>query len=88
MRRSVLKEYANKLATDAEKQPFTHWANEVFPITYEVFLDAEPIQVEICKLESKNDYMHLVFWVSGLGLSNWFPVVADIILRNPYPDQM
>lgn len=52
MLKSRLAELAKHIAKEAKQRPYIHWADQTFPIIYEIIIDGETVVVEIDILET------------------------------------
>jgi hypothetical protein len=83
MKRSELKELAAALAEQANEKPFSYWAQQDYPITWEQMHEGCAVQVEIVRLEWNNDMIHLSVAVDdGTWPSAFVPASADVIITR------
>lgn len=82
MRRTELKQLASALANQVEEKPFEYWAEQDYPITWEQEHQGCLVQVEICKLELTDDFIHLTVAVDDGAWSAFVPASADTIIKK------
>jgi hypothetical protein len=82
MKRSKLRRYLKEIVAEYESKPYDYWQSVDLPIAFEREFDSQNIQFEIHVLESTPGYIHIGFSADAGGISAYFPVGSDIMVRK------
>jgi hypothetical protein len=82
MKRAIIRGWLQEIVDEYKCNPHEFWESSNFPITFERAFEGRQIQVEIDILESTPEYFHISFSANAGGLSAYFPIGTDIIVKK------
>lgn len=82
-KRMFFRHCAEVIAQEVEREGYEFWKAKEERVTFERTFEGVEVQVEINKLEDKNDYVHVSILVDDGGLNAYCPPGTSVLVYNP-----